>query len=132
MENSFVRKVDEIIKEDKRYKPDAYEFVMRALFYTQRKMKIKGHVSGKQLLEGIRKFSLDEYGPMARTVIEHWGIKGTEDFGNIVFNMVKKSIMKKTEEDSIDDFRNIFNFKDAFDKSYRIQLEKRLKRSKDI
>ncbi|MFC1703577.1 Minf_1886 family protein [Candidatus Omnitrophota bacterium] len=132
METDFIRKVEEIIKVDPRYKVDAYEFVMRALYYTQRKLKKKGHVVGKDLLEGMRRLCLEEFGPMARTVIEHWGIKTTEDVGNIVFNMINKGVMSKTEEDSIDDFKNIFDFKKAFDKTYKVQLERQLRKTKNL
>lgn len=105
-----------IIASDPRYKPDAYAFVMAALGYTQRKIGKRRHVSGKELLDGIREYAIDEFGVMARTVFEHWGVRSTEDFGNIVFNMVDAGLMSKTEDDSIDDFKDGYDFKDAFEK----------------
>lgn len=111
----FYEKIAQILQQDSRYKTDAYEFMMQALWFTQKKFKIKGHINGRQLVEGIREFGLDEYGPMAKAVFEHWGITTTEDFGQIVFNMVKQGIMSKTEEDSMEDFRNAYDFKEAFD-----------------
>ena len=132
MKENFFSAIEKIVEEDPRYKPEAYEFVMRALFYTQKTLKRKSHVAGKELLEGIRDLCLEEFGPMARTVVEHWGIKTTEDFGNIVFNMVNKKIMSKTEEDTIADFRDIYDFKEAFDNTYRRQLESELKKTKDL
>ncbi len=120
----FYERVRQIIEGDPRYKSDAYEFVMQALWFTQKKFKIKGHVNGRQLLKGIKEFGLDEYGPMAKTVFKHWGITTTEDFGQIVFNMVKQGIMSKTENDSPEDFRNVYDFKEAFD------IFKTLKRQK--
>ena len=111
----FYEKIAQILQEDSRYKPDAYEFVMQALWFTQKKIKIKGHVKGRQLLEGIRELGLNEYGPMLKAVFKHWGITSTEDFGQIVFNMVKQGIMSKTEDDSMEDFRNAYDFKEAFD-----------------
>jgi uncharacterized repeat protein (TIGR04138 family) len=111
----FQEKVAQIIRRDPRYKPDAYEFVMQALWFTQKKFKIEGHVNGRHLLEGIKEFGLQQYGPMAKTVFEHWGINTTEDFGQIVFNMVNQGLMSKTEEDSLEDFKNVYEFKEAFD-----------------
>ncbi|MCX7926779.1 MAG: hypothetical protein N2606_01370 [Candidatus Omnitrophica bacterium] len=116
---NFYDLVEEIYEEDPRYRPDSYEFVLAALEYTQHKFKIAGHVSAKILLEGIRELALKEYGPMAKTVLKHWGISSSLDFGNIVFNMVKKKILSKNEEDTLEDFKEAFNFEQAF--QYRIK-----------
>ncbi len=120
---NFHKKVNQIIKKDARYKPDAYEFVMQALHYTQKKLKRDGHVSGRELLGGIREFGLGQYGPMLVTVLEHWGVKITDDFGEIVFNMIDNGIMKKTDEDSVKDFRKVYDFKSAFDVTEHIKLD---------
>ena len=76
------------------------------------------HLTGQQLLEGIRLFALDQYGPMARSVLEHWGIKNCRDFGNIVFNLVECQVLGKTEEDCPEDFDGGYDFKTAFDMPY--------------
>jgi len=115
MNIDFYKKVEEIIKHDFRYKADAYEFLMQALWFTQKKLKRSGHVTGKELLEGIREFALEQYGPLAKTVLEHWGIHSTEDFGEIVFNLVEAGLLKKTEEDSKEDFKDVYDFNEAFD-----------------
>lgn len=111
----FYERVEEVAEKDPRYKPDAYEFVMQALWFTQRKLDRKGHVSGKELLAGIREFGLDQYGPLAKTVFQHWGVKTTGDFGEIVFNMVENGLMGKTDKDSRDDFKNVYDFNETFD-----------------
>lgn len=111
----FYKEVEEIAEKDPRYKPDAYEFVMQALWHTQKKLNRKGHVTGRELLEGIREFGLDQYGPMAKAVFNHWGINTTDDFGEIVFNMVKNGLMSKTDTDSPDEFKNVYDFQEAFD-----------------
>lgn len=110
----FYQVVEDVCAEDKRYKADAYEFLMQALHFTQSKLKREKHVTGRELLEGIREFAIEEYGPMAKTVLGHWGINKTEDFGNIVFNMVDKKLLSKTQEDSIDDFKEVYDFQAAF------------------
>lgn len=110
----FYQAIEEICVSDPRYKADSYEFVMQALYFTQKKIKRNGHISGKELLEGIRDFAIEQYGVMARTVLEHWGITKTQDFGSIVFNLVDKKILSRTEADSIDDFKDVYDFKIAF------------------
>ena len=77
------------------------------------------HVTGQELLTGLRHFALDQFGPMAKTVLDYWGIRRCEDFGELVFNMVDKGILGKTAEDSRADFRNGFDFDEAFVHPYR-------------
>jgi uncharacterized repeat protein (TIGR04138 family) len=114
MSVNFQTKIGEITNKDARYKADAYEFVMQALWFTQKKLKKTGHISGKELLEGIKELALDQYGPMAKTVIRHWGVNTTEDFGEIVFNMVNSGLMRKNEADTCDEFKDGYNFDKAF------------------
>lgn len=112
--NNFYAAVEEIYLRDKRYKPDSYEFAMQALHFTQNKLKRSGHLSGRELLAGIQEFAIEEYGPMAKTVLKHWGINKTEDFGNIVFNLIEKKILSKTQEDSLGDFKDVYDFEVVF------------------
>jgi uncharacterized repeat protein (TIGR04138 family) len=92
--------------------------------FTQEKLKRSDHVSGRELLEGIREFGLEQYGPMTLTVFQHWGIRTTEDFGEIVFNLVENGLLKKTEEDSRADFKNVYDFKEVFDNKELFRLDK--------
>src|SRR5439155_5644439 len=94
---NFAEAVDEIITRDSRYDRDAYLFVREGLDFTLKMLKkhihstpAQRHVSGQELLEGLRRFAIDQFGPMAKTVLEHWGIVRCEDFGEMVFNMVEK------------------------------------------
>ncbi len=118
------KKFPEVIKEihasDPRYGKGAYYFIREALDHTLKtlekdKSKNKGHVSGTQLLDGIRDFALDRFGPMTLTIMEHWNIKKCRDFGDIVFNLVDFGILGRTENDSLEDFENGYNFQDAFE-----------------
>jgi uncharacterized repeat protein (TIGR04138 family) len=113
-ETDFRRIVEEIYASNKQYKPDSYEFMMQALYFTQKKLKRQGHVSGKELAEGMREFALKLYGPMAKIVLNHWGIHATADFGAIVFNLIEKKVLSKTESDSAADFENVYDFESAF------------------
>jgi uncharacterized repeat protein (TIGR04138 family) len=116
---NFLKVVEEIVAKDPRYKVEAYDFVLKALNYTQSKLNRQGHISGRELLQGIREYGLQCFGLMARTVFENWGVGKTEDFGNIVFNMVDAGLLTKTEKDSIEDFKDGYDFKEAFDKGYK-------------
>ena len=111
---NFYEVVEEIYAKDRRYKPDAYEFLIEALNYTQNKLKRQSHVTGKELLECIRELIIKQYGVMAKTVLSYWGITSTADFGDIVFNMINEKLLSKTETDSIEDFKDIYNFDEAF------------------
>ena len=110
----FYQLVDEIYAQDPRYKPDAYEFLMQGLYFTQKKLKRLGHISGRELSGGLRDFAIEQFGPMARTVFSHWGVIQTQDLGNMVYNMINLGMLSKTEEDSLDDFKDVFDFQEAF------------------
>ena len=112
-----------ILEKDQRYPVEAYLFVLEALHFTREKYKKERHVTGQELCEGIRELALSRYGPMTKIVFEHWGIKNTTDFGTIVFNMVNEKVLSKTEEDSIADFKDIYDFDDVFVKQYQFGLK---------
>jgi len=124
--------LERICDRDLRYKLDAYEFVLEALSYTQKKFTRPKHVTGKELLEGIKDLLLNEYGPMTLFVLDYWGVKDTEDFGYIVFNLVHNKILSRTDEDRVDDFKGGYDFKDAFHAGYRRQLEKKISRMRSF
>lgn len=119
----FAEALESIVAADPRYQRDAYVFLRDALdFTTKQQKKIKGvsvrHVSGPELLDGVRRFALKEFGPMVMTVFDSWGIHSCEDIGNIVFNLIGAGVFGKTEEDSIDDFRDVYDFREAFVKPF--------------
>jgi uncharacterized repeat protein (TIGR04138 family) len=123
-DNDFGDRVDEVVKKDPRYKPQSYAFVMGALDYTLRKLEKPRHITGWELLQGIKELAKEEFGPTAKLVLEHWGIKNTENFGNIVFNLVEAGIMSKTEEDKIEDFKEVFDFTEEFEGKYKMKVDK--------
>jgi uncharacterized repeat protein (TIGR04138 family) len=108
-----------ILARDPRYAGDAYVFVRAGLDYTVRRLENPRHVSGQELLDGIREFALIEFGPMTKTVLNGWGIQRTEDVGEIVFNMVETGLLGKTDKDSRADFSNGYDFDEAFRKPFR-------------
>ena len=115
----FAEALDSIVKGDPRYHWDAYVFLRDALDYTTKQQKkTKGtsirHVIGPELLQGVRQYALKEFGPMVITVFDNWGIHSCEDIGNMVFNLIGAGIFGKTEEDSIEDFKNVYDFEQVF------------------
>jgi len=111
-----------ILDKDKRYNPEAYSFIMTSLDYTMKNLDRKGHVTGQELSNGIRDYAKEQFGPMARLVLEKWGIKSTNDFGEIVFNLIDSGLLGKTDHDRKEDFHNRFDFKEAFDKGCKYSL----------
>lgn len=126
---SFATGLKRILREDSRFRADAYLFVMAALSRTLAGLESPRHLTGAELLEGIRQEAARQYGPMARTVIEHWGIKNSLDFGEIVFKMVQVGILTKTDSDRLDDFADKDFFDNLFDSVSAYQLERSDKKS---
>jgi uncharacterized repeat protein (TIGR04138 family) len=110
-----------ILKKDPRYSAEAYLFVREGLDHTVRKLDKHRHVSGQELLEGMREYALKEYGPVTKRVLSEWGITECVDFGNIVFNLVNEGLLGKTDEDSIEDFMEGYDFHEAFIKPFAPQ-----------
>ena len=126
--------LEQICKKDPRYDRDAYAFVREALDHTLKMLKkpnraeairaaketgdeskrAQSHVTGQELLNGIRDMASNQFGPLTKTVLAHWGVNRCEDFGEIVFNMVEVGLLGKTEKDSRADFAGGFDFEEAF------------------
>src|ERR1700677_2475368 len=147
----FNAKLAEVVRKDSRYAYEAYEFIFQALHHTQQLLgrmppgdkeeqepdkppepvqenaqeiaQPRHHVSGRELLEGVRSLALREFGLMAPTVFAMWGIRKTDDFGEIVFNLVEAELMSKTEEATRADFHDLFDLNQALVEGYRIQVE---------
>jgi uncharacterized repeat protein (TIGR04138 family) len=122
-EINFDEKVEMILRKDPRFAREAYGFVREALDYTQKNIGKENrgqvrHITGQELLDGIRQFALGQFGPMTVTVLEEWGVHNSRDFGEIVFNMVEIELLAKTESDNRDDFNNGYDFTDAFRKPF--------------
>lgn len=121
----FNPKLAEVVNADPRYAYEAYDFVFHAIGHAQRltgretpregeSIQPRHHVTGVELLEGIRQLALDEFGALAKTVLAAWGVHQTDDWGNIVFNLIDHGLMSKTNDDSRDNFHNVYDFDQAF------------------
>ena len=116
------RTLDDLVARDRRYHREAYTFVLATLHDTVGRLARPRHVSGQELLEGLRRYALDQYGPMARAMLNAWGIHATEDIGEIVFNLVDVRLLGKSATDSKDDFKTLYAFDEAFDRGVRYTL----------
>ena len=126
-----------VLARDHRYTIHAYAFVFEALEYTKglRKrspVKTKGrtrssaalrHVTGRELCEGVRKLALENYGMMALTVLNLWGIRSTSDLGELVYNLIASGDLEKTPTDSRTHFDDVFDFEAAFRRDYMVPLD---------
>lgn len=114
----------DLTRRDPRYRPEAYHFVFEALDYT---LSSRGagrrHVSGPEIMEGVRRLALDHFGYLARAVFRHWGITRTDDFGEIVFNLIAADLLQKTADDRKEDFFGLYDFETAFDQAFEQTLE---------
>ena len=118
-ELSIEELLENIVLEDNRYSVDAYHFVREGLDFTVKSLRSPRHVNGGELLNGIREYALEEYGPMAKRVLAEWGVTCCTDIGCIVFNLVNVGLLGKTEDDSLEDFEKGYDFNDAFLQPYR-------------
>jgi uncharacterized repeat protein (TIGR04138 family) len=132
-----------LLKRDKRYKFDAYAFVFEALQFAHEKLglgqekpaeaeeeetssrrggsrKAERHLTGQQLCEAVRQYAIEQYGLMAKAVLASWGVHNTGDIGNLVFNLIEIGQMRKTKEDTREDFENVFDFDAAFVRDFKI------------
>lgn len=101
-----------------RYHETAYVFILSALHFVLERLDEPRHISGRELVEGVRDLAIQRFGPMARTVLEHWGIRATADVGELVFALVEAGILIKQDDDDLSDFADVFSFDEAFGKEY--------------
>jgi len=110
--------LDNLRRLQPRFSEEAYLFVLSALHHVIRELPEPRHVSGTELAQGVRELALDRFGPMARTVLHHWGIRNTRNVGDVVFALVECGVLIKQEDDIPDDFEDVFDFDQAFDEGY--------------
>lgn len=121
---NFNEVVQHVRREDPRYEAGAYHFIRIALDFTLKKIREEDghresrHVSGAELSMGIKDFAIAQFGPMVPALFKEWGIRSTEDFGEIVFNLVEYEVFGKTENDRKEDFQNVFDFYTVFEMPY--------------
>jgi uncharacterized repeat protein (TIGR04138 family) len=110
--------LDRLREKNPRFHEMAYVFVLSALHYVLQHLPETRHITGRELTEGVRDLALEKFGPMARTVLEHWGIQETGDVGDIVFALVDAGILIKQPEDTRADFEGVYDFDETFQTTY--------------
>ncbi len=125
-DQSFEETAARICEKDFRYDMEAYYFIRDALGYATKKYSrtaANRHVTGVELSEAIREFAIQEYGPISHLVLTEWGLTKTDDFGEIVYSLINEGVFGKTEEDRKDDFKDVFEFKNAFLDPFEPKIE---------
>lgn len=110
--------MDRIRLRESRFHEHAYLFVLAALEFCQQRLTERRHITGRELSLACRDLALERFGVMARTVLEHWGVRATSDIGDIVFTLVELGLLLSQPTDSRDDFAGVFDFEDAFERDY--------------
>ncbi len=106
-------------KHERRFTAEAYAFVFEALDFTlRRRGGVRRHISGPEIMEGVRQLALETFGFLARDVLRRWGVRSTEDFGEIVFHLIADDLLQKTADDRKEDFVGLYDFQEAFDVSF--------------
>ena len=124
-----IRKVvNDIVLKDRRFKEDAYYFLNEAVifsaeYFSKPEFGNDRHLSGPELLDGIKEFTLSEFGPMSMTVLKRWGLKTTLDIGHVIFNLIDAKILSASPEDRLGDFDGVFDFTEAFSKPFEPEIE---------
>jgi uncharacterized repeat protein (TIGR04138 family) len=114
--------IHQAVERDPRYHPHAYEFVRDALHAAvkhYREGQEDQHVSGQEVLEGVRLHALAEYGPMALTILTQWGLLRGEDVGNVVYNLIETGYFGRNDGDSLEDFSGGFDFNETFTRPFQ-------------
>lgn len=119
----FEHAIEKILNKDSRFEPQAYLFLKEALDFTLKRASEDSegknrHVSGTELLFGFRDLALQEFGPMAQTLMEEWGLSSTRNIGEMVFHLIDEQMFGKQESDTLEDFEDVYDFGDAFTKPF--------------
>ncbi len=130
MQNEPIESMEDVIIADGRYPPEAYAFLHEGLNRAVRKEYGRDighghhqHVTGAQICYALRDLAIERWGMLAETVLSDWGINETIDFGNMVYLLIEHGFMKKTDQDDIEDFRDVYCFEEAFGAKNRFELK---------
>jgi uncharacterized repeat protein (TIGR04138 family) len=110
--------MDQIRLREPRFHESAYLFVLSALEFCQGRLTERRHITGRELSAACRDLALERYGVMARLVLEHWGVRATADIGDVVFTLVDLGLLISQPHDSRDDFADVYDFDQAFEREY--------------
>lgn len=117
--SAFHDAISAIVHRDSRFDPDAYFFLKEALDFTVKRAEesnkgVSRHVSGPELLAGFRDFAIEQFGPMALTLLREWGVNQCQHVGEMVFSLIGEQVFGKQDSDTLEDFSNIYQFEEVF------------------
>jgi len=132
-----------LLEHDPRFRWDAYQFVQEALVYAQKELKMgtpqptdagpsemeaeaptaDPHLTGQELCEALRRRAIEQYGYLAQSVLNSWGVRTTSDFGDIVYNLIGIECLRKSKGDRREDFNEVYDFDEVFRQEFRISIE---------
>ncbi len=129
--NSPLQAMRKLLRDDSRFKIEAYQFIRESLQYAHEHMDIIApgdasdpdaprHVTGQQLCEACRLYAIEQYGFLAKMVLANWGISETGDFGELVYNLIRIEQMRKSDTDRREDFDDVYNFETAFEPKFEL------------
>ncbi len=124
MQDRLQEQIEEIARRDRRYPPDAYVLVFEGLECALGRLAARRHVTPAELVEGVRDAALDQYGLLARAVLESWNVRDTGAVGDLVFNLIKRGLLEAGEDDTAEQFRGVFEFDDGFERAFDESLER--------
>lgn len=110
----YLIRLERIHRSHPEFNREAYRFILNALERTVKSLDNPRHITGQELSFGIRDFAIEEFGALAGTVLKYWGLNSTHDFGKVVFFLIEARLLGKTDEDTIDDFKDVYDFDEAF------------------
>lgn len=116
----LLKKIEKIGRNEV-YDIEAYAFILEALHQVVSKLDKPRHISGTELLQGIKDYAIKQFGSFTLQVFHHWGVRSTEDFGRMVFDLVDAELLRKQPEDKLEDFMNIYRFEDVFLKTLQFE-----------
>lgn len=122
--------MQQVIAEDGRYAPEAFAFLhdglnraVQEIYTDQAGGEGQHHVSGQQLSHSLRALAIERWGLMAKAVLNKWNVRATLDFGNMVYLLIENNYMRKADGDSLDDFRDVYDFEKAFSNYQTFELK---------
>ena len=124
MSERLERSIEELARQDRRFPPAAYMLVFEGLESALAKLPARRHVTPRELADGVRECAVREWGLLARTVLESWNVRSTADIGDIVFNLIERKLLVAGAEDNRTQFEDVFDFQEAFDRTFLDGLER--------
>jgi uncharacterized repeat protein (TIGR04138 family) len=124
MSERLEKSIEELARQDRRYPPAAYMLVFEGLERALAKLPARRHVTPHELAEGVREVALEQWGLLARSVLESWNVRSAGGIGDLVFNLIERGLLVAGADDSRAQFEDAFDFHDGLDRAFLTELER--------